>query len=156
MKVTTPRFGELDVPEEDLITFPDGLPGFEGKRYILFHQDATPVIEWLQSVDEPEVALMTIDPVDLGLDYDPKPKPAELAPIHPDDGEVAVRLILRSADEAPGKLSLNLFAPLFFNVPRRLGIQIPLVGSGYRVSTLWPPDPAGEGPGESGGSGGGE
>lgn len=143
MKVDTPRFGELDVPEDTLVTFPDGLPGFQGKRYVLFHREEAPAIEWLQSVDEPDVALMTIDPVDLGIEYRPEPKPAELASLALEDGQLpVVRVILRPASEAPEKLSLNLFAPLFFNVDKRLALQVALVGSGYAVSTVWPPDPS--------------
>ncbi|HJL41068.1 MAG TPA: flagellar assembly protein FliW [Myxococcales bacterium LLY-WYZ-16_1] len=142
MKLQTPRFGELEVTEADLISFPDGLPGFQGKRYVLFHKEEAPAIDWLQSVDEPEVALMTIDPAELGLDYRPEPKAAELAPLGADpDGSLEVRVILRPAEDAPGKLRVNLFAPLFFNPVNRLGIQIPLVGSGYEVSALWPPEP---------------
>jgi len=35
---------------------------------------------------------------------------------------------------------VNLFAPLLFNVDRRLGMQVPLVDSNYPVSALWPPE----------------
>ena len=60
MKVATTRFGEVEVPDDTLITFPEGLPPFEGKRYILLHREDSPMIEWLQSVEEPDVALMDI------------------------------------------------------------------------------------------------
>jgi flagellar assembly factor FliW len=142
MKVQTPRFGELDVADEEMVHFPEGLPGFTGKRYVLFHQPSSPVIEWLQSVDEPDVALMTVDPQAMLLDYHPQPAVEDIQALHPEDGldALAVRIILRNAD-VPNRLRLNLFAPLLFNVPRRLGMQVPLVGSGYPVAALWPPAP---------------
>lgn len=141
MRIMTPRFGELDIPEDTFVWFKDGLPGFRSKRWVLFVREETPMIEWLQSVDEPEIALMTMDPVrDLLLEYAPKPKTGELAPIGLESvSDAAVRVIIRNAD-LPGRLSVNLFAPLFYNVGERLGMQLPLVGSGFGVSELWPPD----------------
>ncbi|MGF1510697.1 MAG: flagellar assembly protein FliW [Myxococcota bacterium] len=149
MKIITPRFGELDVSESDMITFPEGLPGFGGKSWVLFHQSETPVVEWLQSLDEPDVALMTVAPADLMLNYNPAPSEDDLRSIHPEDGlsALSVRIIIRND---AGRLRMNLFAPLIFNVPRRLGIQVPLVGSGYPVAALWPPSPDDDARGEPG------
>ncbi len=141
MRIMTPRFGELDIPDETVVRFPDGLPGFRSKRWVLFVRDETPMIEWLQSIDEPDIALMTMDPIrDLLLEYRPAPKPGELGPIGAERVEdVATRVIIRNAD-VPGRLFVNLFAPLFYNVELRLGMQLPLVGSGFAVNELWPPE----------------
>ncbi|MBX2810892.1 MAG: flagellar assembly protein FliW [Myxococcales bacterium] len=141
MRIVTPRFGELEIPEETIVFFPEGLPGFKSRHWVVFVRDETPMIEWLQSVDEPEIALMTMDPVrDLLLDYSPEPKAGELNPISVDSvHETTIRIIIRNAD-SPGRLSINLFAPLFYNAPQRLGMQLPLVGSGFQVSELWPPE----------------
>ena len=142
MRIETTRFGVQEVPDNSVIRFPEGLPGFQGRAYVLLHRDESPMIEWLQSVDEPGIALMTVDPADLLIEYRPKVKPAELQAIHPDDGEdkLMYRVIIRRGEE-PNTLFVNLFAPVFFNVERRLGIQVPLVGSGYSVREVWPPVP---------------
>lgn len=145
MKLKSARFGELDLPDDRVIRFPDGLPGFRSLDWVLLHQEEAPVVSWLQAVDEPEVALMTIAPVDLGLgDYRPVPPEEALASLGVDDGrELELRIIIRRAEDEE-HLRLNLFAPLFFDVERRLGVQVPLIGSDYPVSVLWPPEePAG-------------
>ncbi len=140
MKIETTRFGVQEVPDSSVIRFPDGLPGFGSKSYVLLHSDDNPLIQWLQSVDDPSLALMTVDPADLLLEYQPKVKPAEIQAIHPEDGvdKFACRVIIRVGD-SPKTLFINLFAPLFINVDRQLAIQIPLVGSGYSVREVWPP-----------------
>lgn len=140
MRITTPRFGELEIPDDTVVTFPEGLPGFRSKNWVIFVREETPMIEWLQSIDEPDIALMTMDPIqDLLLEYNPEPKAGELGPIQVAGVEEAVaRVIIRNA-EVPGRLSVNLFAPLFYNVDKRLGMQLPLVGSGFGVGELWPP-----------------
>lgn len=141
MKLKSLRFGELELPDDRVIHFPDGLPGFRSLDWVLLHQEDMPVVSWLQAVDEPEVALMTIDPADLGLaDYRPVPPEEALAALDGTDPEkLSVRIIIRRAEDDE-HLRLNLFAPLFFDVDRRVGLQVPLVGSDYPVSALWPPE----------------
>ncbi len=150
MKVNSSRFGELDLPEDRVIHFPDGLPGFRSHDWVLLHQEDAPVVSWLQAVGEPEVALMTIDPVDLGLgNYQPAPPDEVLAGLGVEDPKkLSVRIIIRRADDDE-HLRLNLFAPLFFDVRARLGMQVPLIGSDYPVSALWPPGEA-DAPSEDG------
>lgn len=141
MKINTTRFGEVEFPEETIINFPEGLPGFSGKRYIVLQREETPMIEWLQSVDEPDIAVMLVDPVELLIDYQPKPKSAELQTIQAEGDQLIHRVIIRNGD-TPGQLFMNLFAPIMINVPKSLAMQVPLVGSGYSVREVWPPSNA--------------
>ncbi|NJK89534.1 MAG: flagellar assembly protein FliW [Myxococcales bacterium] len=137
----TTRFGSLEIPDEEVIVFPEGIPGFSGRRYVLFHNEDAPLVQWLQSVDEPDVALMTVDPGDLLLAYAPNFDEADIRPVCLAAGsgdERQVRVIIRNAEIA-GHLRINLFAPLLFNVDKRLGMQVPLLGSSHPVSALWPP-----------------
>lgn len=147
MRVETSRFGAIEIADDRLFTFPEGLPGFEGKRFVVINEKRNPLIEWLQSTEEPDVAVMLIDPAELLLDYAVTPKPAEIRAVQPNEAEperLTCRIIIRNADR-PGHLYLNLFAPLLFNQERRLAMQVPLVGSGYGVREIWPPEPPTEG-----------
>lgn len=143
MKLATTRFGALDVADDRVLTFPDGLPGFTAKRWALIDEPSSPEVVWLQSVDEPAIALLLLDPAKLALSYAPTPRPTEIRAILPTDGAsepIAVRVVVRPG-ERPGELYVNLFAPLLVNFARRLAMQIPLVGSGYGVRDVWPPRP---------------
>lgn len=146
MKVEKTRFGTIEIADDKIITFPEGLPGFEAKRYAFVHDEQHPVVQWLQSIDEPEVAVMTVDPVDFLVEYNPQPKPGETRLIRPDpdaEDELIFRVIIRRGD-VEGQLYMNLFAPVYINVDRRLGMQVPLVGSGYSAREVWPPATEGE------------
>ena len=55
MKVESVRFGPLDVTEDRVVSFPESLPGFTGRRYVLIPEKDAPILEWLQSLDEPAV-----------------------------------------------------------------------------------------------------
>lgn len=140
MKFQTTRFGEIDVDESTILTFPDGLPGFQSRRFVRLPSRENDRIEWLQSLDEPEIAVLTTDPRNVLREYRAEPKPAELHSILPDPAasdSIAVRIIVRSGT-GDHELSLNLFAPVFLNLTRNLGMQVPLVGSGYKVHEAWP------------------
>lgn len=61
LQISTRRFGMLHVPSHAVVTFPDGLPGFEElHRFALL-----PVrdgVAWLQSIDLPALAFLLAHP----------------------------------------------------------------------------------------------
>ena len=63
MKVKTTRFGELEVNPTDLITFAEGLFGFENlKKYFVVDPGDSTLILWLQSTEDEKVAFPIIEP----------------------------------------------------------------------------------------------
>lgn len=64
MKLSTRHFGEVEVDESEIISFSEGLLGFEDiKRYIIINnQDNEVPFNWLQSVDEPNLAFVITNP----------------------------------------------------------------------------------------------
>ena len=49
MKINSTVFGTQEINPEEVLTFPQGIPGFENStRFKLFHEEkATPVVPWL-------------------------------------------------------------------------------------------------------------
>ncbi len=132
MKVRTSRFGEIDVPDSALITFPQGVVGFPGEtRFVLFDCGEEGVFKWLQSVDRPELAFVLCE---AGL-----VKPDYRVPIGPQEQELlgierledaAVCLILTLAAD-PAETTANLLGPIVMNAETRLGMQLVLVEETY-------------------------
>ena len=58
MKANTRLFGEIDIPDEKIITFEQGLMGFENcKKFTIIYDTSKgeeSSISWLQSMDQPE------------------------------------------------------------------------------------------------------
>lgn len=75
MLVKTRHFGEVDLDESKVITFEDGIIGFEDcKRYTILYNNeegGNSTISWLQSLDTPELALPVISPLSVLADYNP-------------------------------------------------------------------------------------
>lgn len=119
----TTRFGQLQVDEDKVIYFAEGLFGFpESKRYVLIDYKGT-TIRWLQSVDDPEVAFIVIEPAKMFPNYDVHIDQATKKYLEIDNNEdgLAILLIIR-VDE--GKIIANLNGPLVFNANIMKGVQI--------------------------------
>lgn len=71
MKIITRDFGEQEIEEDKIITFPEGIIGFENvKRYALLSPLGDGVFPmWLQAVDSKEPCFVVYDPMVIYSDY---------------------------------------------------------------------------------------
>jgi flagellar assembly factor FliW len=60
--VESTRFGALEIDAAEVIDFPAGLIGLGGSRYTLISGEADSAFRWLQSLDDPAVALPVTSP----------------------------------------------------------------------------------------------
>ena len=71
--IETTRFGTITFTENDVIDFPWGLPGFSDlHRFLALSLAEQPNFVWLQSLDDPKIALPAADPWQIFDDYDPR------------------------------------------------------------------------------------
>lgn len=143
MKVETYLFGAVEVDPAKVITFPEGLSGFEdSKRFMLVHEavEGEPASYTLQSLDDPNLALQIADPTGFGFHYELALGDAEAATLqHPalEDVVVMIALFKPEVEGAP-KIGANFRAPLIINTRARIGIQkvIPRPRSNVTISNL--------------------
>jgi flagellar assembly factor FliW len=122
--LNTPRFGELKVPEEKAFIFPEGLIGFPSLRRFVILDYRDTELQWLQSVDEPDIAFMVINPFLLTNEYQFElPEPARVLLEVEDPSEVVTLVILRVEG---GKVIANFQGPLVINSRTRKGLQLVL------------------------------
>ena len=76
MKINTKVFGEIEISDDKVIMFQDGIIGFPDlKRFALLHDEDRGTdagIRFLQSLDEPGFAMPVMNPLDVKPDYDPE------------------------------------------------------------------------------------
>ncbi len=127
MTAETRLFGTIDIEDEKLITFPEGIIGFPFlKTFALIHdadnEDAA--IMWLQSMDEPEFALPVIEPAIVKDDYNPVVNDEHLVPV----GELAedqiYLLVTITVPSQIENMSVNLKAPVIVNMSNHKAAQI--------------------------------
>ncbi len=138
MKINTTRFGELEVNQEAILTFPHGLPGFENcNRYQLLHEDKEgPVVFYLQSLDDPAVTFSIVDPALFGLNYEFTLSDEEVELLQAgNSNELAVVLMIYKPLGAEGEaaalqggVTANINGPLVLNLAKKQGLQKVLLG----------------------------
>ncbi len=134
MKLTLARFGseEVEIDPSTLIEFPVGLPGFENcKRFKLFHSGDSPIVFWLQSIDDPAVVFSLADPDLLKVFYELTLTDEEQNALRVEAGdELNIAVILSQQAEnnltAQSAILANLRSPLIINVTKRTALQKPL------------------------------
>ena len=111
--VSSRRFGDLELTSSDLIEFPEGLVGLGGSRYVVVSTDDKSPFRWLQSADDPELALPVTDPWTFFSDYQLElSDDATTAAGLPEQGDdVTVWVTVRASDKLED-FSANLRAPI--------------------------------------------
>lgn len=136
MRITTSRFGRIDVDAADLIRFPSGLPGLEDCReWALLADASNDALGWLQCTTRGDVALAVVSPRRFVPDYQVRIPRSELTPLALSDIRQAQVVVVVGTNDTT--LTLNLKAPIVINLEARTGRQV--VASGeqpmqYRLS----------------------
>lgn len=117
-------FGDFEVDERDVLSFPEGLPGFEGcRRYVVLASDATAPLQVLQGVDGQTPTFLAIDPRLVLRDYRCALTPADLARLGATASAPLLWLALVAVDDHGGA-TVNLRAPVVVNPSRMTGFQV--------------------------------
>ena len=137
--VDLPRFGTCTYREDEVLTFPWGLPGFGSlRRFIALNHDGQTKYLWLQSLDEPSVAIPVADPWQCFADYAPQLPPYAQSSLELRNPEDFVTLCVVVAPAGGAEMTMNLLAPVIVNLRTRTGRQITLETGGYSVRTPMP------------------
>jgi len=134
VKVKTTRFGELEVNPSDIITFAEGLLGFENlKKYFVVDPGDSTLILWLQSTEDEKVAFPIIEPKIFKPDYIAKLLPADLNGLDLDTLQTAKLYSILTIPANVTEMSANLKAPVVINSVKKVGKQIVLQDSKLSV-----------------------
>ena len=128
MLIKTRYFGEIDVDEAKILTFDDGLIGFENlKKFTLIYNNETEAssnVTWLQSLDEPLVAFPVINPFYVMKEYNPIVEDEVLIPLGElKEDSTAIFLTLTVPSDIT-KMTTNLKAPIIINADTKKGCQV--------------------------------
>lgn len=69
LTIESSRFGRVEIDPNTVIEFPEGLIGLAGSRYALLARDPETPFLWLQSLEDPGLALPVTNPHQFFADY---------------------------------------------------------------------------------------
>jgi flagellar assembly factor FliW len=137
MLVKTKHFGEINLDEDKILYFENGIFGFEEyKKYTILFDDEggeRPDISWLQSLDEPALAIPVINPLIVRPEYNPEVDDEYLKPLGELTEENVVVLVSITVPEVIEHITANLKAPFIINSDDKKGAQIVVENPDYEI-----------------------
>ena len=134
MKLETERFGEVSYSQEEILSFPRGIPAFETNHsWILIGRDDS-AIKWLQSLDDPELALPVTSPDAIQPDYNARIPDDELQLIGSKNySDLALLIVVSIPEAAPWNMTANLRAPILINLKTHKAVQVIALNEEYPI-----------------------
>lgn len=131
--IKTKYCGEMTYTDDELIRFPDGLLGFEDMHDFLLirleDDEASPLC--LQSIEEPHLAFIVLDPFQLVPNYAPDLADADCARLGDPSGEHIALYAICVLREPMGESTVNLRYPIAIHMETRVAFQVGLDNSHY-------------------------
>lgn len=133
----TKHFGEIELDESKIINFPSGILGFDNyKEFTILYDNEEgerPDISWLQSIDEPSLAIPIMSPFLVMEEYNPEVEDELLKPLGDMKPDNMIVLVSVTVPSDVTKLSANMKAPFIINAETKKGIQIIIEKGDYEI-----------------------
>jgi flagellar assembly factor FliW len=133
VQIESTRFGMVEVRDEAILMFPDGLPGLPGDRWALLAQSEESPFYWLHSVDRADLALPVTNPWLFFGDYDVSVTDEETRRLDLQSADDALILCVVKASEHLADFTINLAGPIIVHKGSLIGRQIINNAGGYSV-----------------------
>ncbi len=136
-EINSEKLGRLGVDKDLLLTFPEGIPGFQQiHEYALIPHSVESPFSWLQAFNDPGLSFLVTDPLIFMTNYQPTYLPEEIKILESEDPSALITLVMVSIPHNdPSKTTINLMAPLCINPKNRKGRQVILTQFNYSHQT---------------------
>ena len=131
--IESTRFGAVEVPDNAVLEFPNGLIGLGGQRYTLIAREESAPFLWLHSLDDPSLAIPVTNPWFFFSSYEVEVSDSEAERIGVTDPAQADVYVTVRAGEAIEDFRANLRAPILVSGGR--GHQVINEAPGSSVRT---------------------
>lgn len=124
MIIQTTRFGQVQVQTEELLSFPEGILGFnELRQFVLLDDPNDEIFAWLQSCEQPAIAFPVLEPELFAETYKVTLAKTDLESLKL-QGETKPRLFcIVTIPDDPTQMTANMKAPIVINAGLRLARQ---------------------------------
>ncbi|KYG69387.1 flagellar assembly protein FliW [Bdellovibrio bacteriovorus] len=124
MIISTSRFGQVELKQEDVLTFPEGLLGFgDLRKFALLDDPNDEIFAWLQSCEAPQIAFPVLEPELFAPQYKATLTKSDMEALKLAAQEKARYFSIVTIPDDPTQMTANLKAPVVVNVEARTARQ---------------------------------
>ncbi|MBN2039990.1 MAG: flagellar assembly protein FliW [Spirochaetes bacterium] len=132
--IQTKPYGEIEVDEKQIISFPEGILGFDFiKKFIILDADENTPFKWMQAYSEPDLAFIIIQPVYFVPDYELLVSQSDLEAVESEDKDKLLVFSIVTIPADPAEMTANLQGPVIINPGKKIGRQIISLSDKYKV-----------------------
>jgi flagellar assembly factor FliW len=122
--IQTSRFGQVQLNNEDLITFAEGLLGFQDLRtFVLLDDPNDDIFAWLQSCESPAVAFPVLEPELFSDSFKINLSKSDLEILQMADSSRARSFCIVTIPDDPTLMTANMKAPIVVNIEKKRARQ---------------------------------
>jgi flagellar assembly factor FliW len=134
MPYKTTRFGEIEVPQDKVLHFKEGVIGFENLHdFVILKHRPSSCFFWLQSLEKPDLAFSMLFPFEFFPSYFPRITREDLTVLGAEEQKSLEIYSMVVVPRDPALMTINLLSPVVINPLNQRGKQIVLLDSGYSV-----------------------
>ena len=124
MRIQTSRFGLIELTQNDLIEFPEGILGFgQLRKFVLLDDPNDEIFAWLQSCEEPGIAFPVLEPELFAEGYNPVLAKSDLSALRLGPNNDHRMFCIVTIPKDPTQMTANLKAPVVINIKERVARQ---------------------------------
>jgi flagellar assembly factor FliW len=134
MLIHTSNFGDLEIPQNKVINFKEGLPGFpQNHRFAMLELDELEPFRYLHALDGIPIALYVINPFLVDSGYEFKLTESDMEDVGSSNASELTVVSVATIPEDPNSATINMMAPIVINEKACCGKQVILHESKYSV-----------------------
>ena len=136
MKIKTTRFGEIEIPQKNIIRMPNGMIGLPDQTTfaIVQHKKESPLL-WYQSLKSPELAFVITNPFLFVPDYQVDMKTLKKDLPWPEnvnnENHLMLYVVVNIPQNSPDQMTANLIGPIVVNHETCQAAQAVIADSSY-------------------------
>jgi flagellar assembly factor FliW len=122
--IKTTRFGNIQIEESDLLTFPEGILGFADlNKFVILDDPNDDIFAWLQSCEAGAIAFPILEPELFTQSYKITLSKTDLESLKLADASKARLFSIVTIPDDPTQMTANLKAPVVINLEKRMARQ---------------------------------
>ena len=126
-QIKTKRFGTIEANEEHFIHMRDGIIGMPSlKKFILVECPTYPLMLWLQSCEDEDIAFPVVEPYFFKSNYQVKMTAADKLCLQLAETDRVKHFSILTIPEEAEDMTINLKAPIVVNLSKASGAQVVL------------------------------
>ncbi|MFN8791417.1 MAG: flagellar assembly protein FliW [Bdellovibrionales bacterium] len=124
MFIQTSRFGQVQLTNDDVLTFPEGLLGFQDlKTFVLLDDPNDDIFAWLQSCESPAIAFPVLEPELFAENYKVNLNRTDTESLGLSSNGRARKFCIVTIPDDPTQMTANMKAPIVINVENKKARQ---------------------------------